>query len=557
MQYTFIVVFLCISVLYNNCGNYQSLQQEEESSLNTLSDEHFVKNSEILLFDIESPKVLSQKQLNDSAHSDFYFFIMPNDYKASFNKEFSGESIKKMEDVSYESPFKTDLKGMSVDYKYNYTLAFDESSLSFDMRTQFSHLDISIDQIITDDVFNKVIGGSQINLPIKGQCKDLLIKSQFPVPTQTTLFVVDREDQYFLEVGDLDIDLESIQWEMSVGSCEGLNDYEELLKSKLLEVLRDRDRILPLLREEINEEAHRMVKNLMKEAFKDLLSPYLLSLKNNGKLHMIPELVDIVKSTGALKIRGTIASYFKNNQESRGYQAFQMTESQDSTVTNSGLIISQNFIELFNKSLHKNDAYFLKRRGSKVKGFQDLLNMGFKLNYVFPDLRRYQSASEFSFDFYCTNNPQLPSRKLSSATSVPKITLTNASSGKLSFGSSFKLNTDMFAKKEGEFIPYMHFRSNAVASGSIAVVEDQLVFTADRPNITLNHQWNQGYINKYKPNQKFDRERFRVEIEKSFTGEKYKKDLPIFEFSEGRSLHPKKLRMSDQGWLQIIYLTKK
>jgi hypothetical protein len=173
---------------------------------------------------------------------------------------------------------------------------------------------------------------------------------------------------------------------------------------------------------------------------------------------------------------------------------------------------------------------------SQIPGFSTLMRSRFTQFFVWRELMNFPKSTEFLFDITSSKNI--------------------AVSGKnLNYQVNATLQAQMYAPKNGKYVPFMNFEVPLASQVALALDQGKVLARFSRVALNLQEYWSPAYVERYHPARPFARRAINKRIQTAAEGGSIAYALPRIPLAGNVSLQIQKVQKSATSTDLVFYLT--
>lgn len=468
--------------------------------------------------------------------SDFYFSLEPKNYTQMLLKEkFAGEETQIIPLWKIDGEFESAAENIRLQLKYDLQLQQDLSSVTrFNYQMIFPSGSIDISRVSTNAVIIKNVGGVQATIYLKGECRDISIKTQNPIQLSGGLELAAKDQSLGALLKSIHYQNEQ-QWSMTVGECDGPQGYKETLEKEIRALLLNKEKMQSLLMQPFQQQVDKKIAALNEQLF----SEKQMQIAENVQVSLKPVTLQLDTETGHILLQGLIKTDLKGQKTESHFVDAALSDQNLALLSKSGFMISQKYIQKVMHVLYSED--FLKQTylAQQIPGLSTLFKNRLFQFFLWPDLMRFKKNSAFSFHLEPAKVPQLDFLKIHKGSAWFSV--------KSDLAIKTKTPKNYGAKDYGTF--HSPFSSQAW----MQVYEGRLALGFHQPKTKLKFSWDQLYQKLSRPFQSISASFFGKKMESSLKNYRWSAELPIFDVGEVTSLKPRAIDSSGE-WLLLEYV---
>lgn len=472
---------------------------------------------------------------NVQISSDFYFSLDSKSYSQSLlEQSFAGEEVYTIPEWNINGEYQSRVENIRFHLNYELQLKADEkSSTKFNYELGFKKGYLQIEKISTDATIVKNIGGVLATVHLKGACRDIIFQTQGPLLFDGSIQLGIKNAALGAALKTVDYKNEQ-QWTMSVGQCEGPQGYQQALEKELRALLADKEKIKGLLVQPLQVQIDKKIATLNEQLF----SEKAISLADDVMVSLIPSSVDLDENNGQILLKGIVKTQFESTKEEAKHISADMTVLEVQQFSQSGLIISQKYLQNLVSYLHDDGFFYKKYLAQQVPGLGSLFKSRFFQFFLWPDLMNFKRNAAFSFEIL--------------ARALPKVKLNKVHQGSAWFDLNADLAVETRTPKEYGEREYGKFLSPLNSKVWMRVYNENLGLGFYKPKLNVKFSWNQLYVKLFRPFQTISAFFFGQKIESTLNNYRWKTKLPALE-TQGKVFMKPKALAGNEDWLMLEY----
>ena len=472
---------------------------------------------------------------NVQISSDFYFSLDAKSYSQSLlEQSFAGEEIFTIPEWSIQGEYQSKVENIRIHLNYELQLKADEKSPTrFNYDLGFKKGYLQIEKISTNATIVKNIGGVLATVYLKGTCRDIVFQTQGPL-------LFDGGIQLGIKNSTLGASLKTVdykneqQWTMSVGQCDGPQGYQQALEKELRALLTDKEKIKNLLMQPLQEQIDKKVATLNSQLFSEKNIP----LSDEVVVSLLPASMDLDEGTGQILLKGQIKTQFANSKEEAKHINADMSIAEVQNFSQSGLIISQKYLQTLVSYLHEDGFFYKKYLAQEIPGLGSLFKNRLFQFFLWPDLMNFKKNAAFSFEVL--------------ARALPKVKWNKVHQGSAWFDLNADVAVETRTPKEYGERDYGKFLSPLNSQLWMRVYNENLGVGFHKPKLNAKFSWNQFYLKLFRPFQSISAFFFGKKVESALQDYRWKTKLPPLETQGKVFMKPKSLA-GNTDWMMLEY----
>ncbi|MCC6138587.1 MAG: hypothetical protein IT287_08135, partial [Bdellovibrionaceae bacterium] len=225
--------------------------------------------------------------------------------------QLKGNESYQLQDFVIETPFKTDLKGLTLSGSYEAQMAQGASALDFFLNANMSGLVLRIQKISTDTIIYKNIGGINVEVFLKGFCENIEIKSE-----DIATFSANVQLQVLSTGLAPHLDSVSVNklpaWQVTMGQCQGPKGFDKALQAEIRNLLSNKLEIQKIMLNPITAK----IKNVAKIINEKIFSIQDMPVSTFAQVQLKPEMLQVIGGNkGLFLLSGTAIANLTTKQE--------------------------------------------------------------------------------------------------------------------------------------------------------------------------------------------------------------------------------------------------
>lgn len=469
--------------------------------------------------------------------SSYGMVLSPDEIKTLFSElELKGTESYQLQDFTIETPFKTELKGISLSGAYSANMTLGSSTLDFSIAAKMSGLVLRVQKISTDTVLRKNIGGINVEIFLKGFCENVEIKSsdEATLTSQVQLQVAAQGLQPSVQntvVNQLP------QWQVTMGQCQGPTGYDKALQAEIRNILTNKAEVQKIIMNPITAKIQSIAQTINQKIFatKDM------QLANKAKVQLKPESLQVIGNNKLFLLTGKATAQFSSEKTGSAVVDDTAFASRLALAEQTGVYLSQKWVQ--ESVLKAKDLNLLgySFSSSSIDSLKSLFSSRLYQFFLWPDLMRFARNVEFLF--------RLQLERLN------KLTFLSTNDGALWYDFQGVGGVATKAPLKNGYGDYGDFGVNLKTRFWVKMYKGVAVVGAYDPKFNLNFSWNKIYLALFNPFKSISVAYFGSKIESTLKKEKYSIAAPEIEVSE--SVHMVAEEISgDSEILFLRYTTK-
>ncbi len=467
--------------------------------------------------------------------SDFYFSLNTENYtQILLNEKWSGEEVQKISNWKIDGDYQSVVENILLKIQYDLQVKPDEASPTrFYYDLLFPNGRIEISRIKTNAVIHKNVGGVQATVYLKGECRNIAIETSGALKSLGSIQIVKKGSSLGVAVKSIDYQNQQ-NWKMSVESCAGPKGYQQALEKELRNLLNNKTKMAQLLMQPIQNQTDLKIAKLNEYLFSDKQIP----LQDGMALTFKPVGVDLDEATGQVLLKGLVKTDFTSTAESQQYIPAPLFAEDLGVVSQSGLMISQKYIQALTKHIHESGVLYKSYLAQQIPGLDRLFRSRLFQFFLWPDLMNFRKNAPFTFKVAAAQKPQVKFDKIYR--------------GVAWFGLNTDINVETRTPKDSGAREYGQFLSPFKAQPWLRVYNNQLALGFHQPKMKLKFIWDQIYLSLFRPFQTLSVAFFGQKIQSTIRDYRWKTDLPLLKVEDRVLLSPKEFS-GNQHWLVLEY----
>lgn len=457
--------------------------------------------------------------------------LSDKEMESLFSKlSFTGTESQKLEDFLIEQPFKTHLENISMVGSYDARVSSGASALDFVFSAKMSGVSLHVGKISTDSVIDRIVGGIHVQIFLKGQCENVVIKS-LDIATLTT-GVRFQLGSHGIEPVMGSLDLSTLpQWQIDMGKCQGPLGYDKALLAEIKNILSNKTEVQKIISNPIKSKVQSVVAGLNSKVF----APQEMPIAGVATVRIVPQSLELA-SPSAFIMKGTATAIFKSpTQENIAIDdvAF-LTKSKTASTT--GFYLSQKWIHQSIAKAQNLGLIGYSFKSSAVESLKSLFSSRLYQFFLWPDLMRFSKSAEFLFDF--------------KVTALERLSFLYTSGDALWYDVQAKGKVKTQAPEKKGYVHYGDFSASLKSRVWVKLHKGIAVIGGYQPSFGLGFIWDSLYLKLFRPTQGISSSYFARKIESTLKDERYTLTLPSLDVSEDVKMRAEML--SGDGVMVIV-----
>ena len=465
------------------------------------------------------------------------FLFKNDDFVNVFSSQDSVQIQQSLNDVDVDSPFKTNIKGISFKGDFKYEIQPPNSWWNeIPFKSSADNLEISIDEVRTNDIVVTRRGNITLRTRVNATCRNIKITATTPQLGISGGIQLTNRSGFIrpnLNLRNLNL-IDRNAWTIESRHCTGFKDFRQELNSALLDWLTDKSEIQPMMQQELQGE----LKSNIKTELATALKKQELELPLSGKLTILPYYLRLLPNGQDFALHGIAFSQFASSKSTYRHLPFRVDLGDLNNFGNSGMFISKAFLTHLSNQFQSNGVYQIDFESQKIDGLRELHDSRFAQFFVFPDLMNFDRTANFIMKTFLVDQP--------------KIQFSTTENGEFRLRAQGKAIMDNYVPKDKSYVHQTRFNSNYTVEAKIYVSDQKLNVDIQEPNMSLEYTWNQNYIDNYDPNTNISEDRIKSEISKVIEALSFSVDLPEINLSEGYSIQSQAIE-NHEGFVFVNY----
>jgi hypothetical protein len=272
--------------------------------------------------------------------SSYGMALSSDEVKTLFEQiRFQGEESYAIEDFVMEEPYRTQLQNISLSGNYAAGLISGTSLLEFGLNAKISSLVLRIGKISTDTVINRIVGGINVQVFLKGHCENVEIRSTSDSQMTARVNVATGEQGLVPRLSSIDVGTIS-QWSMNMGQCHGPLGYDKALSAEIRNLLSNKIEIQKLVTNPILTKLQTVAQSLNTK----ILAPQTMDLAAFARVQFQPEALQLMSAKGPFMVSGKVTAHLKATESKSYVVEDSVFEQKISAQKGTGIYLSQKWI---------------------------------------------------------------------------------------------------------------------------------------------------------------------------------------------------------------------
>ncbi len=437
-------------------------------------------------------------------------------------------------DQVYDAPdVKVHLSGLLLDLKTKLkNPGQSQGAESITLESKDLQAELNIQAVTIDQYIEKEVGGVIGRFRIQARCEGIRLhmdtgKGSFAMKLSPSF----EGSLVRAHVNDVSLSWTPDAWSLGDMKCTGAQGFDDIIKAEVLKLTGDSsivDQQKDILRQNVQDYVNKYSIDLAQ-------SRNLTSTRPDIKVSMrIREFAATEKK--ALVVRGIIrAEFMKFKGSDNIYLKLSKQSSKDDSSTNARLRIPEEFVLIMAKQAFGANSWLQRVYSSQLPGFSSLMQSRFSQFFIWCELMSFPKSAEFLFDTYSQKNIEVAGENLN-------------------YQVRASLRAEMYAPKNGRYIPFMNFRAPFSSQVQLSVKQGNVLAKFSAVSFDLQEQWEPLYIERYHPSQAFARNKINTRLEKAMEGFATLYSLPRIPLTDKIFLQLEKVQKSTQTTDLVFYL---
>ncbi|NUN06193.1 MAG: hypothetical protein HUU57_10570 [Bdellovibrio sp.] len=363
---------------------------------------------------------------------------------------------------------------------------------------------VHISEVSVDHVVEKEVGGIVGRFRIQALCKDVVLNltpglGEFAVAVTPVVGGTTAK----VEVQDVNLKWSTGAWKVGALSCTGVQGFEGLISEAVEAISNDSVSFVSSQKENLKKYVSDAIQGT---SFDFSKTRRLLVSRPDIQVAMsIAEYRDLGEQ--GIRARGNLEISFLKAPD-KEVQNLKLLKGEDGASEKQAFLrLPKDFIKEIATQAYAANSWSHQVDSSAIPGFATLMRSRFYQFFVWPALMDFPKHSKFIFDIFSNQNIEIQGEGLNYRMKAP-------------------LFARMKAPKGAQMVPFMNFSSYIDTKIALKVIDGKLLTTMTQPALSLNSQWDAGFLSKYSPSKRFSSSLIRDYARDAVAGKTMTFDIP-------------------------------
>jgi hypothetical protein len=390
--------------------------------------------------------------------------------------------------------------------------------------------DLNIQAVAIDQYIEREIGGVIGRFRIQARCEGV----QLHLKTGKGAFAMKLSPVFEgslirAHVDDVKLSWTADAWSIKEMKCTGAQGFDEVIKEEVLKLSGDSSVV-----EQQKAALMEYVQKYVSEQSIDLAKPRdLASARRDIKVSM--RISDFVGSEKQAVVHGVFRIEFTKLHQNELFLKLSKPSIEVNPSTSALIRVPEEFVLTVAKQAFGASSWLKRIYSSQIPGFKSLMQSRFNQFFVWRELITFPQSTEFLFDVYSPKNIEVSGKNLK-------------------YQVKAFLQAQMYAPKNGKYIPFMDFTSPFASQVQLSLVQGKVQAKFSDVSLHLQEHWDSSYLGRYDPYRTFDGSTISKRIQKSAEGSATSYALPKIPLTDNLLLQLQKVQKSSQGTDLVFYL---
>jgi len=469
-----------------------------------------------------------------TAKTDFYFPMKLADYSTLLmNQPIAGQDQTVMPNYQIDKPYKTSIVNTSLSLAYTAQVKPQDQHGNFSFNLNLTQSSFQAQQVITDDVIQKTMGGITVNISLKGSCSNVSFNSKSPASVSGTFDVVAEGATLVAHIDTMTINGLG-QWDVSVGSCNGPVGYQDALVSALKDFVGNQQAMSDMFRNQLQAKLNGIISGMTSK----VMAERHVKITDKINLVLSPTGIYLNKDSGQVILYGAATTVIASPSNATYDVPAQFSADDEKAFPQSGFILPQDYVTTLSKALYQSGTYSYGFNSNAFPDLKSLFGNRIYQFFLWRDLVMFKLDSIFNFAVH--------------ANQEPKVAPLGSNAGYAWFSLSGPVATDIQAPKNNQYVPYMTVNSNASVNAWLGVLQGKALIGFQSPTLDATKKWDANYQAQYHPSDSINLSFFTKKVTDMISKKRFLFDLPTVEVGDSQMLAPQSFT-SNKKWVQIVY----
>ncbi|HWU44212.1 MAG TPA: hypothetical protein VN132_12260 [Bdellovibrio sp.] len=434
------------------------------------------------------------------------------------NKEFSANWPFSDQIVTVDYGLQIHLEGLSMTVKTQMQKPnLGQSQTKLTLQSQSLQAQMQIGTIWVDQTILQTLGGITARVHVQAQCKNISLN----MTAGSGSFSIDltpsvNPSQVSSTVQDVNLSWQPNAWTIAPFTCTGVSGFDHMVTQALQNISADSKSFVTPRKAQI-----------------------ISSIQNylNGVITLnVSKPRELISARADIPMSMVIDSFDDSNPNmtlAKGRLTLEFTRVSPSTTTTKKLVLNgtmtptnsgqaqlrlpSSFIKEVMTQAYAANTWIHQIPSSQLPGFSSVMNSRFIQFFIWPELMRYPKSSQFQFNVYSNQEPQISGQGLQ-------------------YQVGLQLLSQMLAPKNGSQIPFMNFTIPFSSQVKIFVANSKVSAKFTGANLKLQYGWDSSYVTNYNPSKRFSASTIRSYVVNALNGTGASFSIPTLPIAEGLSL---------------------
>lgn len=373
---------------------------------------------------------------------------------------------------------------------------------------------VRVSEVSVDHVIEREVGGIVGRFRVQALCKDVVLNltpGQGEFSVAVTPLVGSSSAR--VEVKDVNLKWSAGAWKVGALSCTGVQGFEALISEAVEAISNDSESFVSSQKENLKK----YVSDAIQGTSFDFSQARTL-IVSRPDIQVIMK-IDDYRDLGeqGIRARGHLEISFLKAPD-KEVQILKLLKSEDGVSEKQAFLrLPKDFIKEVAMQAYSANSWSHQVDSTRIPGFATLMRSRFYQFFVWPALMAFPKHSKFTFDVFSNKNIEIQGEGLNYRIKAP-------------------LFARMNAPKGTQMVPFMNFSSYIDSKVTMKFTGGKLLTTMTQPALSLNSQWDSGFLSKYSPSKRFSSSLIRDYALEAVGGKTMTLDIPEIPLADSLKL---------------------